>query len=665
MATQTPRVPGIGKASKTEAIRALKYTTFQELALALDTAKTEDLEATVVDFHQWIQWTDCTTPLQEEVQTTVLFDLMRDDPLSKRLGRLWDQLVQRGPASTLASELPFICAAVLQRVYRTEFHQHGLRLAQTILDNYLDLLYRLLNSDPDSFDQPGAAKAVLELLRTMATYHLSLAQTLVRSFDFSFKKWQALMERRESNPRYAPHLPIQANVPIQKTVLLDRYVVENMDTRTVFVRFVMAFFIHGDATTKEFILGKHPLMSALVDGLSADAYETILHALLVLHDHVLADPTVTSDLRVSFLKGRCMNSLTQHLRIQPIKLAVEPELLPYLWATEGVSPHLAAPRVELDPRHPLMGSLINNAEGSFLMDNSVDLVERFLLRVFTVPQFALGTSDPGWYPLTNRSGAENIAGSESKGVAQGPPGSEWDESSDSPTLAFRPTNLALYHFIHNAVRPTTGVRRRDFFLTLVRACPDQLYFYTQSAQLVLEPHLNVVYLSTVALLLKLIQLPNPHAPASSHSQKSWAPTGISTKPPPEVVLIANVMPTFLNREILNRGLLHPSSLVVYNTQLLLAAVLQKLGRVLTWIDNQVDRMQSSTLTSAEGITEWLRVRKQLVNHVRTHLPDFDKVTYIQSQFLPDAPPTCSPLGILNAGRGVGCGASTGLTGGRG
>ncbi|KAJ1915199.1 hypothetical protein IWQ60_008518 [Tieghemiomyces parasiticus] len=606
------------------AVRALPFTSYHELTLALANARTDRFIETVVDLYTMFVCRDHPRSGLNEIRNQVLFDYLRAEPTGAPLLNLLD-LTADQPLTDTVAELLQVLNAVLLAVSDTDVASAGHTMAMRLVTNGLPLLYTFITGPLYL-----VRNAALTLLCTIARYSPEHTRQLAATFDMRFEGWDKIL------------YPFAGATPPRTTVEVDSFRPDNQTRRSQLIRLVTALLANGDESTKVHLLSQHALMGGILRELDSDSYELVFHVLSVFHDHILSDSRLPRRSRLAAFTERSMRGLFNLLHRGQAVL-VTTGAVSSLVETRRTVPIQQVPG-EPQPTHPLCPrpdeKLHANqaSQEKDYVDSVAALAQRFLVRLCATPGFGLCVKDNGWYTTARQRTGESVSdplGSddeddEEPDFALEVDGPDGDDLLPAGGQAARPRNLYLLRILRACLDPTRHLRREQFLLTVLRASPGLVAPYLASDPLDLTPALSVAYLANAALLVKVLALPNPHDPTEPGT---CAPPALTTPPPPVASLTGNVVPSVLTRALFNRCMEAPSPLVRYTVLLTLAAVCRKLDRVLGYLDAQLARLRTAGLADVAVAIPWEAARRALVAHVRLRVPDFRYLTTLHTSIL--------------------------------
>ncbi|KAG0343372.1 hypothetical protein BG004_005354, partial [Podila humilis] len=206
---------------------------------------------------------------------TAIYDYVDESPECTQLFKIWEWQQQNAVAKI---EIPIL--EVLSKLIHqcnTALHRpHSMKITRTILQNHMTVIYRHLSSG-----RPNTVQATLRLLTAMNHVHAITTRELKDEFNFGLKVLSKLRNQR------------------RKDAEGDATSVNKADTRTLYVQFLLAFFVRGDATVKKEILEIPDLIQRTLNDLYLDSFQLIKQTLNVLLNHIVMDKDLSRSVSVS------------------------------------------------------------------------------------------------------------------------------------------------------------------------------------------------------------------------------------------------------------------------------------------------------------------------------------------------------------------------------
>ncbi|CAO3591768.1 unnamed protein product [Absidia cylindrospora] len=182
------------------------------------------------------------------------------------------------------------------------------------------------------------SQSAFRILIAMASFNQTTSRELFQSFNFQAEGFSRACRYRQQK---------KSNNP-------NRYL---YDLRTLYVQFVMAFFIHGDSDIKKQVLGVKGLVNGVFTHIDEDAYQLIEETLNATYEHLISDHRIPRSAKSALFTPYILE------KIGKIYGRQDPEAIS---ATDTGIP--------------------------------ADLVHHFLLSICTVPGIGVCFKDAGWYP---------------------------------------------------------------------------------------------------------------------------------------------------------------------------------------------------------------------------------------------------------------------------
>ncbi|TPX31859.1 hypothetical protein SmJEL517_g04918 [Synchytrium microbalum] len=225
----------------------------------------------------------------------------------------------------------------------TESKSSSLTIARTVAQECMKVVQRGLASGKHTIEQ-----AMLKLLVSVISLGGGMARDIVTNFNFTMKTLPKLLDVRKSSD--------QDN---QKKARVE-------DVRSLYIRFLLSFLEHGDATAKKSILEIKDLVSSIFRGMTSDSYETISYVLTVLRRDLVDASDVPKYMNMGFFNNFVLEQLS---RLYTRKEAVADQ-------TATIS----------------------------------DLVNTFLQHLCTQPGIGICHETNGWYPVQAEPGSTKNSG---------------------------------------------------------------------------------------------------------------------------------------------------------------------------------------------------------------------------------------------------------------
>ncbi|GJJ15662.1 hypothetical protein Clacol_009940 [Clathrus columnatus] len=233
------------------------------------------------------------------------------------------------------------------------------------------------------------------------------------------------------------------------------------------------------------------------------------------------------------------------------------------------------------------------AEGNDQEHAPANVVHHFLLAIMTHPGFGICFRDRGWYA---REESDSLT---------------YDKDhQDERSWGNKIYNKILSNIL-KPLKVNESPRQQELVFKILQACPELISGYWTSINLTLEPRLSSRWITNISILGTIISSPVPIdcfiLPNSVH---------INPAAPPLRSIMANVLPTVLNRTYLTKGLQSTSNLVQLLTGLTLTKCLIKLDTVLS-----IFKDNSLKLEEDDASGKWLRRAQEVQKEAERRVPD--------------------------------------------
>ncbi|KAF9285338.1 hypothetical protein BGZ88_009569 [Linnemannia elongata] len=365
---------------------------------------------------------DPTESAQATKSLGVVYDYVDESPECTQLFKIWEWQHQLDIRRIEASIVEVLSKLIHQ--CNTALHRpHAIRLTRSILQNQsrMTCIYKNLSSG-----RQNTVQATLRLLTAMNHVHHTTTKELKDGFNFSLKALTKLRHLRRKEG--------------------ETDSTNKADTRTLYVQFLLAFFIRGDTTVKKEILEMPDLFQVALKDLPNDPFPLVNQVLLVLINNIIMDNELSRTSKITFFSTSFLvNVLKLYSRTEPV-------------------------------------------EGS---DQTVAIiVHKFMMTLCTTPGVGICFQDAAWYPpsiLTSTISTEKISGDGNK------------------TIFNKTLSQLLTH-----LRPTENMLQQELAVSILTACPELVRVFWQKASIQLEPRLSARWLANMTLLHKITEIPVPN-----------------------------------------------------------------------------------------------------------------------------------------------------------
>ncbi|KAJ1678748.1 hypothetical protein EV182_003424, partial [Spiromyces aspiralis] len=509
--------------------------------------------------------------LEKEHYRRIIYAWVDESNNLERVFAAWD-IQHQFSIARLDSLIPEVVSRVLNLLDTIATRTQGVRIARSVLRQSSKSIYRAL-SNPRS----GVCYQTLRLLNTLATLGEGvLLAELKDQFQWDLKS-----------------LPI---------IGADRSKSSYINGRVLWMRFVLAFFCHGDAKLKSAMLDIKDIVPNLFKALASDPYEVVNELLTTIYDKLIVDDSVRRVAKVALLSPHLVSELVKALgkmeRAGPDTLA----------KVKGI-PSFEAEGVV---RRPVQATPVEGGEAgaeeavATATDSIADLAERFIMAICTVPGVGLCYSDYGIYSAPKAWTSVEIAAM----VQGGPDATEARQSGRAASQGQFLCNHALLRVLTHSFKPTSDERQMRIVVAILEAAPELITPFWRNFSNSFEPRLSLPYLSNTVLALKVLKLP-VSVPGTD--------SPVTLNPPSVATLVEHIIPTPLSRTIMTRGIQHSRQLVRYRSLQMLSVVMRKLGQAVTWLDA---RIKQQAADSQANMASWVKCKSSLLNTVKRRLPEW-------------------------------------------
>ncbi|KAG0305585.1 hypothetical protein BGZ98_003899 [Dissophora globulifera] len=276
-----------------------------------------------------------------------------------------------------------------------------------------------------SSGRQGTVQATLRLLTAMNHVHHTTTRELKDGFNFGLKVLSKLKNQRRK----------EGDESINKT-----------DTRTLYIQFLLAFLIRGDAAVKKEILEIPDLFQAALKDLHNDPFSLVKQVLGVLSNNIIMDNDLPRTVKISFFST---HFLTHHLK---------------LYARTDAVPDA---------------------------DQTVaQVMHGFMMALCTTPGVGICFQDAAWYSPSTLKSVTSVEKSTGEGT----------KHIFNKTLSQLLTHL----------RPTESALQQELTVAILTACPELVRVFWQKTSMQMEPRLSARWLANMTLLHKVTEIPVPN-----------------------------------------------------------------------------------------------------------------------------------------------------------
>ncbi|CAG8441879.1 9449_t:CDS:10 [Acaulospora morrowiae] len=351
---------------------------------------------------------------------SAIYDYLMSSSECRELFKIWDTQIANDMTKLETSILELFAKLIQYTSIVSSLRSTGTILIRNILKNYMRTLIRNL-----SCTRLPTVQATLKLLLAMNSHEIAITRELYAEFPFGSNSLIRLLNIRK-NDKAAYHY----------------------DVRTLYIRFVLSFFVHGDAQIKSNVLENKNFANLIFKGLIKDPYEMVDEVLTKIYDYVISDDKINRVTKISFFSHTVLNQILQ------------------LYS-----------RCNSEP--PESKNVVAN------------VAHRFLLSICCNPGTGICFHDSGWYPANVSSTSSHNA------------------EKSTNYRKDRVHNVILSSFI-KILNPAEDLRQRELLLKILEACPELIQVYWQNAKnLFGSPFLSYRWLANISLLQKIIFLPVP------------------------------------------------------------------------------------------------------------------------------------------------------------
>ncbi|KAF9365845.1 hypothetical protein BGX34_008056 [Mortierella sp. NVP85] len=403
----------------------LQFKDKKELVAAISDLKEEPIYVGLKRLRQQLNVRPNSTDPTESVQATrslaVVYEYVEESPECTQLMKIWEWQQQHDVRKIEASIIEVLSKLIHQ--CNTALHRtHAMKITRSILQNQgrMTAIYKNL-----SCGRLNTVQATLRLLTAMNHVHQSTTRELKDGFNFGLKALSKLKNQRRKEGEEASN----------KT-----------DIRTLYIQFLLAFFIRGDATVKKEVLEMPDLFQAALKDIYNDPFTLIKHILTVLTSNISQDSDLSRTVKLSFFNTSFLVNL--------LRLYARTEAIPGSGQTVAQEVH------------------------------------GFMMGLCTTPGVGVCFQDAAWYPPSTLKSPSSVEKS----------------SSDSTKHIFNKTLSQLLTHL----RPTENILQQELTVSILTACPELVRPFWQKVNIQMEPRLSARWLANMTLLHKITEIPVPN-----------------------------------------------------------------------------------------------------------------------------------------------------------
>lgn len=458
----------------------------------------------------------------------------------------WDYILGNQLKST---SLIDVIAFTITAARLLGFRSIGSQMVRKIMTEYLTQIYRYLNSGSHAL-----IASTLRLLVSMVMHGSTTTKELHANFNFSLKSLSSFLRIRKKSKKSS-----------EKD---DSNLSRSEDVRTLYIKFVLGFFIRGDASVKKSLLDIKGLVAFILADIKHDSYELIEFILETLLKGLIDDKFLARSPKISFFKPFVLEKLLDLYSLN--------------------DPSNARNCSKKEPKRTI-----------------ADLVHHFMQRICLNPGSGICYEDNGYYNASIKY--ENIIEENSRGN--------------------KVFNIVLLNFL-KTLRISTDLKQRDLFLCIMRQTSELVHayislltsysFWSSNPNLSFEPRSSIHYLANVSLVTSII---NSEVP----SLFGWKDMTHAQLPPPYKNCLSNILPGILTKQLNSKALMLQSKDLRYAAGQLLNASFLKLSNVLETAEKVKENLRNqkkfAPKITDQALTHWTKWQEQLLFEYRKQLPD--------------------------------------------
>jgi Ribosome 60S biogenesis N-terminal len=335
---------------------------------------------------------------------------LAQSPECDELFRAWDYTVAHNAQS---AQLLDVMAFTLTSARMLGYRATGTSMVRRIIRNYMPVIYRNLNSGTHVL-----IAGTLRLLVAMVMHGQTTTRELEAAFNFSLKPLQSFLRIKKKKVGTSD----DTGKEVSKSSSED-------DIRTLYVKFILGFFIRGDASVKKSLLDTKGVVAFILKDLKNDSFEVIDFVLSALRKGLVDDVHLARSPKIAFFK---------------------PFVLEQICALFSLND-------KENPRH-------TSKDGR---KTAADLVEVFMDHLCLTPGVGICFADDGWYPPAFRKDvdSEEVA---SKNIKT--------ETKEVKAKSVKVYNVVLLRFLAT-LNFSSDMKQRALFLRILEANLELVHAY--------------------------------------------------------------------------------------------------------------------------------------------------------------------------------------------
>ncbi|KAF9438011.1 hypothetical protein BGZ76_010215 [Entomortierella beljakovae] len=325
---------------------------------------------------------DPTESTQATKSLSIVYAYVEESPEFTQLFKIWEWQ-QQHDVRRIESLLVEVFSKLIYQCNTALHRPHAIKLTRSILQNQgrMTTIYKNLSSG-----RQNTVQATLRLLTAMNHVHYTTTRELKDGFNFGLKVLSKFKNQRRKEDEDA-----------NKT-----------DTRTLYIQFLLAFFVRGDATVKKEIMEMPDLLQAALKDLHNDAFPLVNQVLTTIINHIILDNNLPRTAKISFFSTSFL--------INQLKLYTRSEEVPNVDQT--------------------IAQLFHN----------------YMVTLCTTPGVGICFQDAAWYPPSTIKSVDTLEKSAGEGT----------KHIFNKTLSQLLTHL----------RPTEHILQQKLVVSILTACPE-------------------------------------------------------------------------------------------------------------------------------------------------------------------------------------------------
>ncbi|KAF9207962.1 hypothetical protein BGZ49_010158 [Haplosporangium sp. Z 27] len=356
----------------------------------------------------------------------VVYAYVEESPDCTQLFKVWEWQ-QQNDVRRIESSIVEVLSKLIHQCNTALHRANAIKLTRSILQSQgrMTTIYKNLSSG-----RQNTVQATLRLLTAMNNVHHSTTRELKDGFNFGLKVLSKLKNQRRK----------------EGDEIANKTVFTGVDTRTLYLQFLLAFFVRGDVTVKKEIMEMPDLFQAALKDLHNDAFPLVKQTLTILTNNIVMDNGLPRATKISFFSTSFL--------VNQLKLYSRVESVP-------------------------------NSDQTI-----AQLIHGFMMALCTTPGVGICFQDAAWYPPSTLRSTTSVE----------------KQSGEGTKHIFNKTISQLLTHL----RPTEHILQQELVVSILTACPELVRPFWQKASMQMEPRLSARWLANMTLLHKITEIPVPN-----------------------------------------------------------------------------------------------------------------------------------------------------------